>query len=56
MKNQHGRLQHRIGIGSVPHFTLPSGKEKFNSEKFCCQVCRDTSSLINALKKKHQHS
>jgi hypothetical protein len=27
MKIQHGRLQHRIGIGSVPHFTLPSGKK-----------------------------
>jgi hypothetical protein len=37
MKNQHGRLQHRIGIGSVPHFTLPSGKEKCNSENFAAR-------------------
>jgi hypothetical protein len=55
MKNQHGRLQHRIGIGSVPHFTLPSGKEKCNSENFAARFA-DTSSLINAGKKKHQHS
>jgi hypothetical protein len=30
-------LQHRIGIGSVPHFTLPSGKENLIQKNFAAK-------------------